>query len=260
MSSTQIVNNAANSDSLESAIYTGSVFHQRSQPKIHKFSYNIYLFWLKLAEVETLSHVIKGFSSEKRGLAVVNFKRSDYLGDDSISLQEAVLKRMNELYEPNNHEQLPLSGDVFLLGQVRTFGLYFSPVNFYYLRNEDGKFTHLLAEVSNTPWNQRHHYLVDLATQKDTAKAFHVSPFNPLDMTYKWQVKQPDDKLALHLSCYQQSKHFEAALDMQKKPLTSVNLRKSLMSIPSMTIKTIAGIYWQAIKLFIKRVPIYTHS
>jgi DUF1365 family protein len=239
---------------LESSIYSGIVFHQRSIPKQHTFSYKIYLFWLKLSEIDQISQQVSGFSNNKKGLSTVNFKREDYLGDSNVPLQDAVLSRMNELSETE------LSGEVFLLGQVRTFGLYFSPVNFYYLRNPQGFYTHLLAEVSNTPWDQRHHYLVDLNNQVDCAKAFHVSPFNPMDMQYKWQVQQPSQNLRLNLSCYKQQKHFEAAINMDKQPLTSASLRSSLMSIPSMTIKTVVGIYWQAIKLFFKRVPLYTHS
>lgn len=246
-------NNKPLDQALESAIYKGTVFHQRSVPKLHKFDYQIYLFWLKLSEVEQLKQSVKGFSAEKSGFSIVNFRRSDYLGTEDQSLENAVLDKMNELSD------LPLQGEVFMLGQVRTFGLYFSPVNFYYLKNESGHFSHLLAEVSNTPWNKRHCYLVDLAIQNNSNKAFHVSPFNPMEMTYKWKIQQPGEDLRLHLSCYQQTKHFEAAIDMQRKPLNSANLRSSILSIPSMTIKTVVGIYWQAIKLFFKRVPIYTH-
>jgi DUF1365 family protein len=238
----------------ESAIYSGKVSHRRVYPKLHAFDYDIFLYWLKLSELSTLSQQVKGFADARIKRAIVSFRRSDYLGNPDLPLEQAALARMEELHGDT------LSGDVFLLGQVRTFGLYFSPVNFYYLRGPCGTFTHMLAEVSNTPWNQRHHYLVDLQDQKDCDKAFHVSPFNPVDMTYHWRVAQPNENLRLHLSCSQETKHFEAALDMKRVPLNSQSLRHSLLSIPSMTIKTVAGIYWQALKLFIKRVPIYTHS
>lgn len=240
-------------EALESGIYTGKVFHQRSEPTLHKFDYKIYLFWLKLSELDSLAQYVAGFSQDKRGFSAVNFCRKDYLGDQKMALEYSVLSKMNDLSDT------VLDGDIFMLGQVRTFGLYFSPVNFYYLRNADGLYTHMLAEVSNTPWNKRHHYLVDLQNQQDCEKAFFVSPFNPMDMQYKWQVQQPGDTLKLHLSCYKDTKHFEAAIDMQLKPLNSATLRSSLFSIPSMTIKTMFGIYWQAVKLFFKRVPIYTH-
>ncbi|MFT6269758.1 MAG: DUF1365 family protein [Alphaproteobacteria bacterium] len=239
---------------IESGIYTGKVFHTRSVPKVHKFDYSIYLFWLKLKEVDLLATSVFGFSANKSGLSVVNFKREDYLGDPNTDLETAVLEKMNALSDDT------ISGNVYMLGQVRTFGLYFSPVNFFYLRNAQDEFTHMLAEVSNTPWNKRHYYLVDLKKQSNCDKAFHVSPFNPMDMQYKWQIQQPSSNLKLHLSCYKETKHFEAAIDMHKKPLTSATLRSSIFSIPSMTIKTVVGIYWQAVKLFLKRVPIYTHS
>ncbi|WP_371195827.1 DUF1365 domain-containing protein [Glaciecola sp. SC05] len=238
---------------MESAIYTGKVFHRRVVPKLHAFEYNIFLFWLKLSEISAVNKRVKGFSDRSIRRSIVNFTRADYLGDPQQNLESAVLEKMSEL------NGKPLFGEVFMLGQVRTFGLYFSPVNFFYLRDSANNFSHVLAEVSNTPWNNRHHYLVDLAEQKDCAKAFHVSPFNPIDMVYHWRIAQPNEELKLQLICSKQSKHFEASMDLKRIPLNSVSLRKTLLSIPSMTIKTVAGIYWQALKLFLKRVPIYTH-
>ncbi len=242
-----------NGQAIESGIYHGIVHHQRFVPKIHRFQYRIYLYWLKLNELPKLNEQVRGFSTEQKGFSAVKFLRPDFLGDPSLPIEDAVLQRMSELHGS------PLTGDVFFLGQIRTFGWYFSPVNFYYLRNELGDFTHMLAEVSNTPWNKRHHYLVDLNKQENNDKAFHVSPFNPMDMQYQWRIQQPASKLNLHLACIKDTKHFEAALDMNLQPLNTKTLRSALLSIPSMTIKTVAGIYWQALKLFFKRVPIYMH-
>jgi DUF1365 family protein len=253
---------------LESALYKGSVHHQRFVPKVHRFNYQIYLYWLKLSELPQLNKRIKGFSTEAKGFSFVKFLPSDYLtqteayvdsrdgnsiANIDLELEDQVLARMSKL------NGSPLFGDIFFLGQIRTLGWYFSPVNFYYLRNTEGRFTHMMAEVSNTPWNKRHHYLVDLAEQKNSQKVFHVSPFNPMDMDYQWRIQQPNERLSLYLACIKGSKHFEAALDMQREPLNSKTLRRALLSIPSMTIKTVIGIYWQAAKLFFKRVPIYMH-
>ena len=239
---------------IESAIYKGKVYHQRFKPTQHKFDYDIYLFWLKLEsnELEALSSSLTHFSAHDK--ARVRFKREDYLGDASVSLKQAVLERMTEL-----NDGITLKGDVFMLGQLRMWGLYFSPVNFYYLRNTEGKYTHMLAEVSNTPWNERHHYLVNLDTQDDTPKAFHVSPFNPMDMTYKWSISQPSSRLSLAMDCIRDDKEFSAGINLTKFTLDNANLSAALKRIPSMTIKTVAGIYWHALKLLIKRTPLYTH-
>ena len=236
---------------MQSAIYTGTVFHRRFVPKNHAFSYKIFLLWLDLDEIDQLDATIKGFSST--GWAPIRFKRQDYYGDPTKPLKQCILEKMSELSNKN------LLGKIYLLSPTRTFGWYFSPVNFYYLQQQDGSFSHLLAEVSNTPWNERHYYLVDLADQQDSQKQFHVSPFNPMDMQYKWAISQPQQSLQLSLSCYQESKHFVATINMSRLEMNSKNLFNVLVSIPSMTLKTVCGIYWQALKLFIKGVPVYAH-
>jgi uncharacterized protein len=236
---------------MESALYLGKVGHARHIPKHHSFSYKIFLFWLDLDEINALEQQVSGFSTKR--WSPVRFHRGDYLDNTSVSLKQNALQRMSALAGRE------LSGKVFMLGQLRMWGWYFSPVNFYYLRQDNGQFSHMLAEVSNTPWNERHCYLVDLAKQQDCPKAFHVSPFNPMDMTYRWQVSQPGEKLTLSLSCIKENKHFDANLDLNKRELNSNTLFNVLLSIPSMVIKTVAGIYWQALKLFIKGMPIYSH-
>lgn len=236
----------------QDAIYHGKVLHQRHSPKTHGFSYHMYLFWLNLQSLESqATHLLNEQRHQHRG---VYFKRSDYLDKPEMPLHQRALERMSELAGES------LSGEVFLLGQVRMLNIYFSPANFYYLKQPDGTFSHLLAEVSNTPWNQRHHYLVDLnINQPITPKQFHVSPFNPLDMQYRWQISQPKQHLSLAIECIKQHKHFEAAINMHRTPLTAESLAQAVKAIPSTTIKTVLGIYWQALKLAMKRVPFYSY-
>ena len=236
-----------------SALYLGEVFHQRFTPKTHRFTYSLFLFWLDLQALPRTGK-LPGLSS--RSWLPVKFNRADYLDMPDIPLAERALQRMSDLAGK------PLQGKVFLLGQVRMLGWYFSPVNFYYLQQADGQYSHMLAEVSNTPWNKRHHYLIDLTNSRPvTPKDFHVSPFNPMDMDYHWQISQPANSLNVKIACHkndaEQQKQFEAAIAMRKLPLTDKHLAKQMLKIPSTALKTVWGIYWQAIKLFIKRVPFY---
>ncbi|MCY7297114.1 DUF1365 domain-containing protein [Alteromonas sp. a30] len=250
---------------MNNAIYHGQIHHARFIPKKHSFNYHLFLFWLDLADIESTCETVSGLNYNQKGW--VQFKREDYLDSPEQPLHIRALERMSELAGKR------LQGKVFFLGQLRMLGWYFSPVNFYYLQQEDGHFSHVLAEVSNTPWNERQHYLVALppvSTKQlpaPTQKTFHVSPFNPMNMTYHWQISQPDQHLNLSITCsaptgalapHQQQKHFIAGMNMQREALTSSSLQKHLRRIPSLAIKTVAGIYWQAFKLLLKRVPIYS--
>ncbi len=132
------------------------------------------MWLLNLDELDAIPNLGRWFSVKKWALS--RFHRPDYLGDPQESLAKAVRKRMWEL---TNHE---VTGRVYGLMNMRTLGLYFSPVNFYYGYNDQDELTHFLAEVSNIPWNERHHYGHYVAGNKRNlshSKEFHVSPFNP---------------------------------------------------------------------------------
>lgn len=237
---------------MDSAVYWGNVYHNRLRPRRHDFDYKFMQWYLALDELEQAHNCSRWFST--KGFAPLWFRRQDYIKDESGSLQQAALKKMSTLAGK------PLQGRVFFLGNIRTFGVYFSPVNFFYLQQQ-GQFTHLLAEVSNTPWLERHYYLVDLSEQRPTTqKDFHVSPFNPLDMTYSWKLTDPGEKLFIQLAAATDEKDFVAGMKLSRQPLNRQQIHRVLVTSPVMAMKIIGGIYWQALKLFAKRVPFYGHS
>ncbi|GGO63337.1 DUF1365 domain-containing protein [Bowmanella pacifica] len=230
-------------------LYSGQVWHKRHRPATHAFSYSLKLFWLDLQNLPQLDSY---FGLSYRRWAALRFKRQDYLTEPQRPLHEVAKQKMSEL------AGFPLDGEVFLLAPLRWFGLYFSPVNFYYLRQTDGTFSHVMAEVSNTPWNERHCYLIDLRNPQDTDKAFHVSPFNPMSMRYQWHFSTPAEHLQVKIACVTEQTDFEAGIQMSEKKLNRTELLNVMLN--TMTLKTLVGIYWQAAKIYLKGNPVYGHT
>src|SRR5690554_4898858 len=173
---------------LASAILRGRVHHARYRPTQHEFSYSIAHWWLALDELEQVAAQSRWFSLT--GFAPLWFRRADYLRGSEGDLATAVRSKLTELTGQT------ITGRVYFLGAVRSFGLYFSPINYYFVQPEGSdSYSHMLAEVSNTPWNERHYYALDLSQALVHDKTFHVSPFNPLDMKYHWQLRPPLQEL-----------------------------------------------------------------
>lgn len=241
---------------IHSCIYRGEVFHQRFIPRVHKFSYNIFFLAIDLDELPLLNQMGRYFKTDR--FAPLRFFAPDYLQHKSRITKKDVWDQVTELGGQDKH------GRVLFVGQMRCFGLYFSPINCYYCYDQQDQLSYLLVEVSNTPWNERHYYLIDLQNESVCEKAFHVSPFMDLDMNYHWRIKAPAEHLSLSIENRRQDKSqeklFRASIAMTRQPFTNKNLLKNLLVIPMMTAKTLLGIYWQALKLYIKGVPYIAHS
>ncbi|RVU41181.1 DUF1365 domain-containing protein [Rheinheimera riviphila] len=244
------------------AWYQGDVGHQRYLPKSHGFGYNVSFFWLDLSQLDSLDQYGPLLTHEKFG--AFSYRRRDYLAGDA-DLQQAVLDKVASL-----GASISDVDQVFMLSPLANWGLYFSPLTLYYCFAQ-GKLQSLLAEVSNTPWNERHYYLVPVtavATASESAvseythpKNFHVSPFNPLDMLYQWHVGQPGAELQLSITNWrQQQKIFSAWLKLERQSLTASALKQLLIHTPWPCVQVVFRIYWHAVKLLVKGLPLYGHK
>lgn len=244
----------------ESAIYRGFVRHRRHRPRTHAFKYKLFMLWLKVDEIPALLQHLRLLGTSV--LSWARFRRQDYIGDPAQSISASVRSRMASI---SGRQEQEFNGEVFMLCQLRYLGIYFSPLNLYFLR-QHGRFTYMLAEVSNTPWNERHYYLIDLAEPGSHAKAFHVSPFNPMQQTYSWRIEPPaanTDSCLVHIDVCSESDGnntvFDASLSLQRQAMNQAHLWRVLIRHPAQTATIVAGIYWQALKLFLKGLPYFQH-
>lgn len=249
------------SQPMESAIYQGVVRHRRFSPTQHEFEYPLFMFLLKADELPSV--LTRFWQLGNSALRLARFRRADYIGHESDSVDASVKRKIAEL---RGIPEQDVHGEVFMLVHLRYFGFYFSPLNVYYLRDQ-GEFRYMLAEVSNTPWNERHYYLQELEDITAQEKQFHVSPFNPMSQQYRWKILPPDadhGNCSIHLQCHDledpdQAKVFDATMQLKRLQLNQVHLRNVLLKTPMQTLSVVVGIYWQALKLFIKGTPLYKH-
>jgi len=236
---------------MNSAIYVGAIAHTRYIPKPHSFSYPFFMWFVDLDKLAVLPSLGRYFSTTR--WAFNRLHRPDYLGDPDVPLAAAVRRRMAELTGRT------VEGQVFGLMNARSLGLYFSPVNFYYGFDSSGGLSHFLAEVSNIPWNERHqygHYVAGGENRPSHPKAFHVSPFNPREQHYTWKIEPPGEELVIQLGVHDGRGHiFDADLRLHRKPYCLAEARKQFLKKPVMTAFIVAGIYWQALKIYLKGIP-----
>lgn len=219
------------------------------------------MMYLDLAE---LPEVFRGrWLWSARRAALAWFSRRDHLGDPECSLDQCI----RSLVESRTGARP--DGPIRLLTQLRYFGYCFNPVSFYYCFDRNGtRVECIVAEVNNTPWGERHCYVlpasrarrVGPASNHRLVKEFHVSPFLPMDMEYHWRFVDPGRDLRVHMENHRGGEQvFDATLTLRRREIGGASLARVLLRYPFATLAVITRIHWQALKLWLKGADFHPH-
>lgn len=254
-----------------SFIYVGELMHHRFKPKKHRFSYRVASWLLELDDIDALDKRLTLFSINR--FNIVSFYPRDHGDGSDTPLREQI----NQLLQDHSIET---PDKISLLCYPRMFGYTFNPLAVYFCYR-DQKLTAIVYEVSNT-FGERHSYVaavepeeqsddkrsiecnkqvVQRPIQQQANKALHVSPFFPMDCYYHFRIQPPGEKVTLAINLNDASgKLFTAVFKGLRKTITDRFIVKQTMLLPLQTLKVMAAIHWEALRLWLKGISIYTHT
>ncbi len=241
-------NNQNFSPILKNAIYTGDVFHERHMPFTHKLKYRVFSLWLDIDDLKTLDQSLKYFRFNRWGIVSVNNR--DHALRDGSDVRPWIEKAAKD-------KSVDLTGGrIFMLGFPRLWGYVFNPLTIFFCYGADKTLKGILYQVKNT-FGEQHGYFIPTEEQgkisQEHAKVFHVSPFIPMDCTYKFKIFEPNETLNIAIHQFmKEGKILTATWHGQREDLNDKTLLRAVLGHPLMTIKVIVGIHWEALKLWIK--------
>jgi len=236
---------------LRSAVYVGKVMHRRLHPRIHHFRYRAFWFLLDIDELGEISKKLRWFSYNHAN--VFSFYDADH-GDGSAKPLRAQIERQMAKAGVNL-----AGGQIRLLCMPRTLGYCFNPLSIFFCYRADDTLAALVYQVHNT-FGERHSYVIPVENQSDALhqrcrKLFYVSPFLDMDMRYDFQITGPDDRVTVGI-CASKSERpvLSAVLTGARQSLTDRNLMLLFFKVPAITVKVIAAIHWEGLRLWVKGV------
>ena len=242
---------------MHSAIYRGYLRHRRFRPRPHCFTYPVFMMYLDLDELPEVLQISPWWSD--RSWRPARFLRRDFHGDPGLPLAQAIRRRIHA--ETGEWHE----GPIRMLGNLRYFGFNINPICCYYCFDADETLRYIVAEVTNTPWNERQSYVLVCDPEQriqriQFQKLLHVSPFNPMNMKYHWCNNNPAGRISLNLASeFDGAVHMDATLALRRREIDRSSLGGILLAYPWMTARVAWAIYWQAFKLWLKRNPVYDH-
>ncbi|MCF3627702.1 DUF1365 domain-containing protein [Thalassospiraceae bacterium LMO-SO8] len=243
---------------LASAIYEGDVVHQRKRPKPHRLRYSVFSMLLDLDELSALSKVTRLFGHNR--FAPLAFHDRDHGPADGSALRPWAERHLRQAgIDPDG-------GPIRLLCYPRIFGYAFNPLSVFFCYRRSGALTAILYEVCNT-FKERHTYVIPVADQsrpvikQSCAKALYVSPFIGMDASYQFRIVPPGETVRIVIRQEDSDGLLLAAsFAGDRRPFSPRGLTRALIRFPLLTLKVMAGIHWEALKLWLKGLPVFKHS
>ena len=244
---------------MNSSLCYGWVSHRRLAPRFHGFRYRSAMLYLDLDEQDLLLGLSPLLGASR--LAPLCWRETDYLPAwtrRGMPLKDAVREVVAKALG-----QSPC-GAIHLLTQPRSWGLSFNPVSFYFCHDSDDLLAAIVLEVRNTPWRERFHYVLPVLPGQpwhfSVTKAFHVSPFMPMDCIYDFSIQPPQERVKIAIN----EKDADgpllfASFAGERRPLSDRALLKALLTYPLMTMKIMGAIHFEAVRLWFKGVPLHRH-
>ena len=266
---------------MHSCIYHGYTTHRRLRPVAHEFRYPVTWLYLVLDELEELQQRLWLLSNSKWGVA--SFQVADHLAAEQQEKFGGDLPRF--IRKQVDEAMAKAAGPIGVLTPLRHFGFYFSPLSLFYCWDADlTEVTSVVAEVNNTPWRQKHWYVLGNANRRtaepksrgdsgppDSAsdqrtmierfrhqKEFHVSPFMDMNQQYDWTVTQPKERLGVSIrSTDPDGEIFSAAMNLERRQLNNWSFAKLILRYPLLPYQILAAIYFEAFRLWRKDISYF---
>lgn len=240
------------SQTYNSRWYYSTVMHHRVQPVKHRFTYQVATFLFDLAELAQLDRHLTGFGWNRA--ALFSLYDADYVAESGQSLEQHVQQLLQQ-------HQCQSAVRIELLCMPRHWGYSFNPLSIFFCYDRNDQLFATLYQVSNT-FGGRHVYLVhehqpQQNMRHQAQKAFFVSPFIHMDYQYKFRIAPPRENLKVLIRLENDAGLLlNATLTGKSQPLSSKALLKLSLTRPLFSYKVIIGIHWEALRLWLKKVPL----
>jgi len=246
---------------MNSVLYRSKVMHHRLSPKEHRFSYNVFYFYVDLDEIDLLAKKHWLISRNKWNLFSFRDKEHLQLPVENPDATKSTKVHISDYLKQNNVDY-PV-GRIMLVTGFNTLGYNFNPVSFYYIYDDQEALRNVIVEVTNT-YREMKPYLLNEADfngklyDKRVTKYFYVSPFISHDADFHFKIHEPGEDLVIGIDDFDKNeKIFISTLMGKKKAITNWRLFFYSLRFPLIPLKIITLIHWQAMLLYFKKIKFY---